>query len=115
MANYSSNTLWESLLGPYGFCGRGGIDIAYSVLLGFKWSQRVISQNKLQAGFKWVKLYYHDEDGGQSSLRRRLLFKSLKRGDSVCYIPWSGSRPNREFLRPNRMLKVLPAEVMLLG
>lgn len=67
MANHSSNSLRESLLGPYGFCG-GGIDIPYSVLLGFKWSQRVISQNKLQAGFKWVKVYYHDEDGGQSSL-----------------------------------------------
>lgn len=30
-------------------------------------------------------------------------------------LPWSWSRPKMEFLRPKRMLKVLPAEVVLLG
>lgn len=33
----------------------------------------------------------------------------------LCSIPWSGSRPNREFLRPKRILNVLPAEVVPLG
>lgn len=29
--------------------------------------------------------------------------------------PWSGSRPKKEFLRPKRMLKARPADVVLLG
>lgn len=33
----------------------------------------------------------------------------------LCSLPWSGSKPNREFLRPKRMLNVLPAEVVPLG
>lgn len=46
-----------------------------------------------------------------------LMFKSYWIAECVCVspLPWSGSRPNREFLRPKRMLKVLPAEVVLLG
>lgn len=44
----------------------GGVGLTFPILCC--WDLNGHSQNKLQAGFKWVKLYYHDEDGGQSSL-----------------------------------------------
>lgn len=122
MANHSSNLLWERFWWrPYGFCGEGGVANLFSALQGFKWSQRVICQNNHSTSVKWVKLYYRKVDGTHQRLvwegDEIVVISESNRGREVRArpLPWSGSRPNREFLRPKRMLKVLPAEVVLLG